>query len=44
MVEPKKEPVIEWSAMEWNGKNEIDELHQKIKVLLVLPTLICSIM
>ena len=29
----KKEPVIEWSAMEWNGKNEIDELHQKIKVL-----------
>ena len=30
---PKKEPVIEWSAMEWNGKNEVEELHQKIKLL-----------
>ena len=32
-VKPKKEPVIEWSAMEWNGKNEVEELHQKIKML-----------
>ena len=32
-VKTKKEPVIEWSAMEWNGKNEIEELHQKIKIL-----------
>ena len=29
----KQEPLIEWSAMEWNGKNEIDEINQKIKVL-----------
>ena len=29
----KKEPLIEWSAMEWNGKNEIDEINQKLKNL-----------
>ena len=32
-TKPKKAPVIEWSAMEWNGKNEVEELHQKIKML-----------
>ena len=29
----KKEPLIELSAMEWNGKNELKEINQKIKTL-----------
>ena len=32
-TKPKKEPVIEWSAMEWNGKDEVEELQEKIKIL-----------
>ena len=26
----KKQPLLEWSAMEWNGKNEINEINNKI--------------
>ena len=29
----KKQPLIELSAMEWNGKNELKEINQKIKTL-----------
>ena len=32
-IKTKKQPLMEWSAMEWNGKNEIDEINQKIKGL-----------
>ena len=32
-IKNKKEPLMAWSAMEWNGKNEIEEINQKIKGL-----------